>query len=106
MATKKRAPAHTVRTRRNPLPKVPRHTPPPPPRKYPFPEMEVGDMFFVPGGHRTGTLTTYASLMSRKLQRKFATRKTWGIRQADGTYETVAHCCAGAVLGIGVWRTA
>lgn len=74
-------------------------------RKYPFAEMEVGDMFFVPNKTKN-TLTTLTSTAGRKLGKKFVTRLTHMIEQDDGTWEPVtpgAPLDTTAVLGIGVW---
>lgn len=84
-----------------PIPK-PDRPPPPTARKYPFEEMEVGDMFFVP--HKTkNTLAIYASTMSRRLERKFSTRLTHMVLLDDGWVPCEADDI-GAVQGIGVWR--
>lgn len=72
-------------------------------RKYPFEEMEIGDMFFVPNKDKN-TLTTHASAMGRQLKRKFITRLTTMRMTSEGW----ALCDPGqakAVQGIGVWRT-
>ena len=55
--------------------------------KYPFATMDVGDAFFVPKDKNT--LATHASVVGRRLGRKFTTRMV----DKDG------------VSCIGVWRT-
>lgn len=73
-------------------------------RKYPFEDMDVGDMFFVPGKSKN-TLTTHASTVGKNLNRKFITRLTHMIETADG-WKRAAADEPGAIQGIGVWRTA
>lgn len=84
-----------------PLPKSSR-TPPPPARKYPFEEMEVGDMFFVPGKTKN-SLSTRASSVGKKLDRKYVTRSTIMAETIEG-WEPCDDKDPDAVVGVGVWR--
>lgn len=71
-------------------------------RKYPFAQLAVNDMFFVPD-RPENNLMTHASHMGRKLGRKFSTRHVF-MRLRRDTWE---HCNEGdedAVLGIAVTR--
>jgi len=72
-------------------------------RKYPFHEMEVGDMFFVPG-KKKNTMATHASTTGKKLGRKFVTRMAWMRETLEG-WEVCDKDHEDAVQGIGVWRT-
>ncbi len=71
-------------------------------RKYPFREMEVGDMFFVPS-RTTNTLMNLASREGRALGRKFSTRLCWMRSTPQGWVECLPDA-DGAVQGIGTWR--
>lgn len=73
-------------------------------RKYPFDQMEVGDMFFVPNKDKN-TLATHASTVGAATGRKFSTRLTYMCMAHDG-WTPCESDEAGAVLGVGVWRTA
>lgn len=73
-------------------------------RKYPFEDMEVGDMFFVPGKNKN-TLTTHASTVGKSLKRKFITRLTHMTETVEG-WKQATPDTPGAIQGIGVWRTA
>tara|TARA_R110000868_G_scaffold261331_3_gene519425 strand:+ start:3721 stop:4005 length:285 start_codon:yes stop_codon:yes gene_type:complete len=84
-----------------PMPK-PDRPPPVTVRKYPFEEMGVGDMFFVPNKTKN-TLAIYASYQSRKLERRFSTRLTYMVLLDDG-WVPCDPGDIGAVQGIGVWR--
>jgi hypothetical protein len=68
-------------------------------RKYPFAELEVGDMFFVPDRIKNN-LSTLASLTGKKLGRQFSSRLLYMVE----TIGEVDASTEGAVLGIGVWR--
>ena len=70
--------------------------------KYPFEDMEVGDMFFVPGKVRN-TLSTHASTVGKALERKFRTQLCWMTESFEG-WKVCEKDVKGAVLGIGVWR--
>lgn len=85
-----------------PIPKVMKVTPSTR-RKYPFEDMEVGDMFFVPGKSKN-TLTTHASTVGKALGRKFITRLTHMVETVEGWQQASADA-KNAIQGIGVWRT-
>lgn len=72
-------------------------------RKYPFNELPVGGMFFIPNKTKN-TFANYTSSAGRDLGRKFTTRLVWAKQRADGTWAPAEKGDAGAVLGIGVWR--
>lgn len=72
-------------------------------RKYPFEELEVGEMFFDPD-HKKNKLTTHASATGKKLGRKFKTRLCYMV-DCDGLWTLAEEGDEGAVLGVGVWRT-
>lgn len=77
-------------------------------RLYPFADMDVNDMFFVPNRKRNN-ITSHASSIGKKLGRKFATRMVYMREIDDGEGGTYWEMCRssdeGAVSGIGVWRT-
>lgn len=75
-----------------------------PRRKYPFEEMDVGDMFFVPNKPKN-TLATHASTVGKALGCKFVTRLTHMVQGRDGTWKPANPGDPKAVSGIGVWRT-
>jgi hypothetical protein len=83
---------------------VPKPTKPTAPvrRKYPFEEMSVGDMFFVPGKTKN-TLTTHTSTVGKKLGRKFITRLTHMVETLDG-WKQAGPDDENAIQGVGVWR--
>ncbi len=72
-------------------------------RKYPFEDMEVGDMFFVPD-KKKNTLATHASTTGKALGRKFSTRLTF-MKQTDDGWVSCDPDDEDAVRGVGVWRT-
>lgn len=75
-------------------------------RKYPFEEMEVGDMFFVPGKEKN-TLSTHTSTVSKQMGRKFTTRMIYMAPVGEGDeieWVPAEKGDASATLGIGVWR--
>jgi len=74
-------------------------------RKYPFESMDIGEMFFIPGRDKNN-MTTHASAVGRKLERKFATRLVHMARDADGEWQLCTEDDGGATLGVGVWREA
>lgn len=86
-----------------PIPKAAR-TGPATHRVYPFEEMEVGDMFFVPNKTKN-TLTSRTSTAGKTLGRTFVTRMIFMVDTEDG-WEPCDSRDEGAVRGIGVWRTA
>jgi len=85
-----------------PMPKALR-TAPAPRRKYPFEDMKVGDMFFVPNKTKN-TLATHASTVGKALDRKFVTRLAYMAATKRGGWDQATHETPGAVLGVGVWR--
>ncbi len=72
-------------------------------RKYPFAEMEPGDMFFL-ADRQKNTLATHASTVGKKLGKKFMTRLVRLVEDpADsGLWREPVNGEKG-VLGIGVW---
>lgn len=77
--------------------------PPPPRRKYPFNELEIGDGFFL-AGRSTNNLSNQASTIGRKLGRKFKTMLTY-MSVSETGWERCEKGDPDAQLGIGVWRT-
>lgn len=73
-------------------------------RKYPFEEMVIGQMFFVPNRSKN-TLTTHVSGVGKQLNRKFLTRLTFMKMDKAGKWHLAKPTDKGAVQGIGVWRT-
>lgn len=73
-------------------------------KKYPFDELEVGGMFFVPNRSKNN-LMSHTSRMGRKLGRKFATRLVYMAPDGKGGWVLADEGEDDAVLGIGVWRT-
>lgn len=71
-------------------------------RKYPFREMEVGDMFFVPRG-KSKALASHASDYGKKLAAKFSTRQVV-MRRVGDAWEPCELDDPGATTGVGVWR--
>lgn len=74
-----------------------------PRRRYPFEDMDIGDMFFIPNKSKN-TLTTQTSMAGKRLGRKFVTRLTHMYLTEDG-WEACNPDEPEAVQGIGVWRT-
>lgn len=72
-------------------------------RKYPFDQLEIGDMFFVPGKEKN-TLSTHTSTISKKLGFRFVTRLVWMVGSDEEGWGTASKGDEGAVQGIGVWR--
>lgn len=70
-------------------------------RKYPFHDMDIGDMFFVPNKTKN-SLATHASTVSKKLGKKFVTRLTYMVPTENG-WEPADEGDEGAVQGIGCW---
>jgi hypothetical protein len=68
-------------------------------RRYPFDEMEVGDMFFVP--RDKNNMSTHASTVSKQLGRKHVTRLLWMKESVEG-WVPAEKGEGGAVLGVGV----
>ena len=71
-------------------------------RVYPYAELDVGDMFFVPN-RPTNNLMTHSSNMGKRLGRRFSTRHVWKVRINDA-WEPANQGDEGAVLGIAVHR--
>jgi hypothetical protein len=71
-------------------------------RKYPFPEMEVGDMFFVPDANRK-TLASHANASGRKLGMKFSVRTVF-MHAVDTDWVPAEAGDEHAVTGVGIWR--
>jgi len=70
--------------------------------QYPFEELEVGDMFFVPYREKNN-LKNRATQLGKKLNRKFVTRVLWMVDTPKGWMpDTEAQ--GQLVQGIGVWR--
>lgn len=89
--------------RRNvPMPKIEGRVPPPPRRKYPFDQMEIGDMFFVPN-KKKNTISTHISTEGNSRGMKLATRLCH-MRQTEAGWEPANEGEPGAVQGVGVWR--
>lgn len=74
----------------------------PPRKKYPFDEMEVGDMFFIPHKDKN-TMMSLASAAGRRLGRKFATRMTFMV-EVEGNWLPCTDKAPDRVSGIAVWR--
>lgn len=71
-------------------------------RKYPFEQMDVGDMFFVPNKKRN-TIATHTSTAGKQLKCKFVTRLCHMKEGLEG-WEPCEPTDEGAVMGVGVWR--
>ena len=71
-------------------------------RIYPYTELQVGDMFFVPD-RPENNLMTHTSNMGKKLGRKFQTRHKWA-RKINDRWVFCNEGDEGAVLGIAVHR--
>lgn len=71
-------------------------------RKYPFEEMAVGEMFFVPNGKRA-SVGTHISKVGKELGKKFSARSCHMIKK-DGKWEVCDPFNKAAVEGVGVWR--
>jgi hypothetical protein len=71
-------------------------------RKYPFDELKVGDMFFVPDRPKN-TLMQLVSATGRKLGKRFVTRHIY-MKLVRDTWEPCEKDDPGASLGIGVYR--
>lgn len=74
-------------------------------RKYPYEEMEVDDMFFIPNKEKN-TVTTHMAAVGKKLERKYSSKLTYMVHVGDNVWLPAAADTPNAVLGIGVWRDA
>ena len=72
-------------------------------RKYPFADLEAGQMFFIPD-RKTNNMSAHASTVGKELGRKFHTQMTY-MRPVKKAWKSCVPKAEGAVLGIGVWRT-
>lgn len=72
------------------------------PRKYPFEQMALGQMFFIAGKTRN-TLSTYFSTVGKKLGMKFSSRMVYMCND-NGVLRLCEASTPGAVRGLGVWR--
>lgn len=71
--------------------------------KYPFHELEVGQMFFIPdGSHAVATSATH---WGKKLNRKFSLR-TIAARETSRGWKVCEKDAPDAQIGVGVWRIA
>jgi len=86
-----------------PIPRSKRPTPPAR-RKYDFKNMEINQMHFVPGKSKN-SLSTHASTMGKKLQRKFVTRTIWMREDMENGLVACDKTEEGAIEGVGIWRT-
>ena len=84
------------------IPKPKTWRPNQPPRKYPFHEMEVGDMFFVPNKAKN-MMMNRASEAGKTLGRRYSTKVCF-MKLVKGFWKICDVTDAGAVQGIGVWR--
>ena len=66
-----------------------------PQRKYPFADMEVGDVFVVPDRDKN-TLSAHVSAVAKKLRRKFNTRFVYAVLRSDGKWAPVEEGTKGA----------
>ena len=71
-------------------------------RKYPFADLEAGQMFFVPD-RKVNNMSAHASTVGKELGRKFHTQMTY-MRLTKKVWRPCDPEAGGAVLGIGVWR--
>ncbi len=72
--------------------------------KYPFRDMAVGEMFFIPN-RDVNNMSSRASTLGRLLKRRFTTRLVYMKLNRKKAWEPCQPDDYGAVLGIGVWRT-
>lgn len=71
-------------------------------RKYPVDTMDVGEMFFVPGGNMRH-LGSHLSQQGKKLRRKFSLRHITMLETRHGWVPADAES-EGVTQGVGVWR--
>jgi hypothetical protein len=72
-------------------------------RKYPLDTMEIDEMFFVPDKEKN-SISTHIAASGAALGRKFITRLTYMTKTKRG-WKLATREAAGAVQGVGVWRT-
>jgi hypothetical protein len=84
-----------------PIPPIKHNTPRK--RKYPFEEMPVGGMFFVPGAKRA-SIGTHVSKVGKELGKKFSARACH-MKRVKGSWEVCDPFDKSSVEGVGVWRT-
>ena len=72
-------------------------------KKYPFEDLDVGDMFFVPN-KSTNTMMSQASHAGKQLGRKFTTRLIL-MANVNGDWLPCTESAPDKVLGVAVWRT-
>jgi hypothetical protein len=70
--------------------------------KYPYADMRVGDMFFLPD-RETNNMAAYTSLVGKRLGRKFRTRFCYMRNTIEG-WVACGESHPRARLGIGIWR--
>ena len=75
----------------------------PRPRKYPFHNMNPGQMFFVPGA-KPNTMMSLASATGKRLGWTFVTRQQW-MKQVKGKWLACEAGEKGAEFGVAVYRT-
>lgn len=71
-------------------------------RKYPFEQMQVDDMFFVPDKTRA-QINGHLYAVGRELGIKLKARLAY-MKQHKGEWVPAEHDEPGATLGVGVWR--
>lgn len=70
-------------------------------RKYPFDEMAVGDMIFIPGAR---SISPYVSAVGKKLRFKLTTRRL-NMKLTKKGWKPCRPFDKGVTFGTGVWRT-
>jgi hypothetical protein len=71
-------------------------------KKYPFADLDVGDMFFIPN-KTTNTMMSQASHAGKQLGRKFSTRLIW-MANVEGDWIPCTESAKDKVMGVAVWR--
>lgn len=74
------------------------------PRKYPFHEMQVGQMFFVPGA-KPSTMMSLAYATGKRLGFVIKTRRLWMVHDRK-EWVQVAEGTPDAKLGVAIYRDA
>lgn len=72
-------------------------------RKYPFADLKVGQMFFIPGRDKN-TLSAHMSASAAKLKIKLRSKVGYGKKDKRGVWIGVPEGTKGAKIGLGVWR--